>query len=67
VSAGVSTRCPACCSSGTTRSQVAALCQAPWTPLGDLEAYQWRLLLASHTERHVQQIEAVKTASGYPS
>lgn len=25
--------------------------------LGDLDAYQWLLLLASHTERHVQQIE----------
>jgi hypothetical protein len=35
-------------------------------PLGDLDGYQWLLLLASHTERHVQQIEEVKMAAGYP-
>jgi hypothetical protein len=32
---------------------------APLGPLGDLDAYQWLLLLASHTERHVQQIEDI--------
>ena len=39
---------------------------APLGPLGDLDAYQWLLLLASHTERHVAQIEEVKTAPGFP-
>ena len=33
---------------------------APLGPLGDLDAYQWLLLMASHTERHVAQIEEVK-------
>jgi DinB family protein len=40
---------------------------APLGALGDLDAYQWLLLLASHTERHVQQIEEVKAAAGYPA
>jgi hypothetical protein len=34
---------------------------APLGPLGDLDAYQWLLLLASHTERHVAQIEEIKS------
>jgi hypothetical protein len=37
---------------------------APLGPLGDLDGYQWLLLLASHTERHVAQIEEVKTQAG---
>lgn len=40
---------------------------APLGPLGDLDAYQWLLLLASHTERHVAQIEEVKAQPGYPA
>lgn len=40
---------------------------APLGPLGDLDAYQWLLLLASHTERHVSQIAEVKAQSGYPA
>lgn len=35
---------------------------APLGALGDLDAYQWPLLLATHTERHIQQIEDVKEA-----
>jgi DinB superfamily len=35
---------------------------APLGALGDLDAYQWLLLLATHTERHIQQIEDVKEA-----
>jgi len=31
-----------------------------------LDAFQWLLLLASHTERHVAQIEEVKTQREYP-
>jgi hypothetical protein len=36
-------------------------------PLGDLDAYQWLLLLASHTERHVAQIDEVKALPSYPA
>jgi hypothetical protein len=39
---------------------------APLGPLGELDAYQWLLLLASHTERHVAQIEEVKSATAFP-
>ncbi len=39
---------------------------APLGPLGELDGYQWLLLLASHTERHVAQIEEVKAQPGYP-
>jgi TolB-like protein len=35
---------------------------APLGAFGDLDAYQWLLLLATHTERHIQQIEDVKEA-----
>jgi hypothetical protein len=38
---------------------------APLGPLGDLDGYQWLLLLASHTERHVGQIEEVKAQMRY--
>jgi hypothetical protein len=37
---------------------------APLGPLGDLDGYQWLLLLASHTERHVAQMEEVKAQAG---
>jgi len=40
---------------------------APLGPLGDLDGYQWLLLLASHTERHVAQMEEVKAQPGYPA
>jgi hypothetical protein len=40
---------------------------APLGALGDLDAYQWLLLLASHTERHIAQIEEVKGQPGYPA
>ena len=39
---------------------------APHPVLKDLDAYQWILLMAAHTERHVRQIEEVKAAAGYP-
>lgn len=34
--------------------------------LGDLDAYQWILLISAHTERHVNQILEVKAAPGFP-
>lgn len=39
---------------------------APLGPLGDLDGYQWLLLLASHTDRHVAQMDEVKGHRGYP-
>ncbi len=32
-----------------------------------LDAYQWILLIAAHTERHVAQIDEVKQSAGYPN
>jgi len=34
--------------------------------LGDLDAYQWILLISAHTERHVNQILEVKASPGFP-
>jgi hypothetical protein len=34
---------------------------APLDPLGDLDGYQWLLLLALHTERHTAQVAATLT------
>ncbi|MBI4877408.1 MAG: DinB family protein [Acidobacteria bacterium] len=34
--------------------------------VGNLDAYQWFLVIASHTERHVRQIEEVKAGAKYP-
>jgi hypothetical protein len=31
-----------------------------------LDGYQWIMLIAGHTARHVEQINEVKSASGYP-
>jgi hypothetical protein len=33
---------------------------------GLLDGYQWILLMAGHTERHVLQIEEVKRQPGFP-
>jgi hypothetical protein len=33
---------------------------------GLLDGYQWLLLIAGHTQRHVSQIEEVKASPGYP-
>jgi hypothetical protein len=40
---------------------------APLGGLGDLDGYQWLLLLASHTDRHVAQMEEIKALAAYPS
>jgi hypothetical protein len=34
--------------------------------LGDLNAYQWLVLMAKHSERHVLQMEEIKQATQYP-
>lgn len=33
----------------------------------ELDAYQWILLIAGHSERHILQLNEVKTMSGYPA
>ena len=35
-------------------------------PFGLLDCYQLCLLISSHTDRHVQQLNEVKTAAGFP-
>jgi len=34
--------------------------------LGDLDCYQWLLILATHSERHARQMEEVKLDAGFP-
>jgi hypothetical protein len=34
--------------------------------LGELDAYQWLLLMSAHTERHVAQIQEIKATAGFP-
>lgn len=40
---------------------------ATQTPLGPLDAYQLVLLISSHTNRHMQQINEVKATPGFPA
>lgn len=40
---------------------------APHPFFGVLDAYQWTLLAAGHTLRHVAQIEEVKASPGFPA
>jgi hypothetical protein len=35
--------------------------------LGDLDCYQWLVVMAQHGERHARQIEQVKADPGYPA
>lgn len=34
--------------------------------LGEMDAYQWYLLMSEHAERHTRQIQEVKADAGYP-
>ena len=36
-------------------------------PLGKMDAYQFVLFISGHTNRHTQQLNEVKMASGYPN
>ena len=36
------------------------------SPLGAMDAYQWRLFIGAHTERHLGQIREVKAHAQYP-
>ena len=38
----------------------------PHVAWGDLNCYQWLLLMGQHTLRHVMQVEQVQAHSGYP-
>ena len=40
---------------------------APHQALGDLNCYQWLVVMSQHGERHAKQIEAVKASAGYPA
>jgi hypothetical protein len=35
-------------------------------PFGELDAYQWLLFIAAHTERHLAQIREVKADARFP-
>jgi hypothetical protein len=38
----------------------------PHGAFGDLDCYQWLLLLGLHAERHARQIEEIKADAGFP-
>jgi len=38
----------------------------PHPYFGDLDGYQWLIVIASHAVRHCRQCEAVKACAGYP-
>jgi len=38
----------------------------PHMALGELDCYQWLLVLSLHGSRHAQQIEEIKVAAGFP-
>lgn len=40
---------------------------APHPLFQDLDAYQWLLLIAGHSERHILQINEVKATPGFPA
>ena len=33
---------------------------------GNMDVYQWFLMISSHSQRHILQIREIKSASGYP-
>jgi hypothetical protein len=39
---------------------------SPHPAAGMLDCYQWTLLLAAHTDRHVQQMREVMADPGFP-
>jgi len=40
---------------------------APHPALGDLDAYQWVLFIAAHSDRHIRQLLEVKQTPGFPA
>jgi hypothetical protein len=49
----------------TTRSDLRSYIH-PHMALGELDCYQWLLVLSLHGARHAQQIEEIKAAAGFP-
>jgi hypothetical protein len=39
----------------------------PHPAIGPINAYQWMITLGEHADRHRLQIEAIKTAAGFPA
>ena len=39
---------------------------APHPAMKEMDAYQWILFLAAHSERHLKQLQEVKESPGYP-
>jgi len=37
------------------------------TPFGSVDCYQLFLLIASHSNRHMQQIDEIKATEGFPN
>ena len=52
---------PAAATHGDLRNYV-----IPHMALGELDCYQWLLVLSLHGSRHAQQIEEIKAAAGFP-
>lgn len=42
-------------------------CFLPHVAPGELDCYQWLLVLSLHGTRHAQQIEGIKASAGFPS
>ncbi len=38
----------------------------PHIAFGDLDCYQWLLVIGTHTERHARQMEEIKLTEGFP-
>jgi hypothetical protein len=49
----------------TIRSDLRSYCH-PHMALGELDCYQWLLVLSLHGFRHAQQIEEIKASAGFP-
>jgi uncharacterized damage-inducible protein DinB len=49
-----------------TRADLRSYTQ-PHGLFGDVDCYQWLLLLGLHTERHARQIEEIKADAGFPA
>jgi hypothetical protein len=39
----------------------------PHPAFGEINAYQWMILLGEHQDRHLAQVEAVKRTAGFPA
>jgi hypothetical protein len=51
----------------TSKADMRAHVYASQGPFGELDAYQWLLFIAAHTERHLAQIREVKADARFPA